>query len=99
MGIIAIKLEDTNYSYGDVVNLLHEAFQERLEQGLRYTCSYITEEQFRKKTEKGIVLVAIAEDSGALLGTMTLNLPDVKNEKYGYMEYVAVNNNVKAAGV
>lgn len=99
MGIEILKLEDTNYSYSDIVNLLHEAFQERLEQGLRYTCSFITEEQFRKKTEKGVVLVAKEMDSDALVGTMTLNFPDVVNEKYGYMEYVAVSNNVKTSGI
>ncbi len=99
MGIIVLRLEDTNYTYSDVVNLLHEAFQERLEQGLRYTCSFITEEQLKKKTEKGIILVAKEEDSGALVGTMTLNFPDMIHEKFGYMEYVAVSSSVKTSGI
>lgn len=99
MSIVVRKLEDTNYSYRDVVNLLHEAFQERLKQGLRYTCSFITEEQFQNKTKGGIVLVSIDKERCTLVGTMTLNFPDTEGEKYGYMEYVAVSNNMKASGI
>lgn len=99
MSIVIRPLEKSDYSYKDVVSLLHDSFQERLEQGLRYTCSSITEEQYREKTKKGIVLVASDEQSEELVGTMVLNFLDNKSERCGYTEYLAIRNDVKATGI
>ena len=93
------KLEETDISYKHIVDLLHESFQERLNQGLRYTCSFITEKQFREKTSKSIVYVAIDNELG-LCGTATLTVKtDCKNIKYGYNEYNGIRNDMKGKGI
>lgn len=99
MSVVIHKIEETNYTLKDVVNLLHEAFQERLNQGLHYSCSYITEEQFREKTANGIVCVAIDDELG-LCGTATITMKvDKRNVKYGYNEYNGIRSDMKRKGI
>ena len=99
MGIEIRKLQETNYSHKDVVELLHEAFQERLEQGLQYTCSTMTEEQFRDKTADGTVYVAVDDETG-LCGTATLTIrTDKYGVKYGYYEYNGIRSDMKGKGI
>ena len=99
MSIEVKRLEETSYTYKDVVDLLHEAFQERLEQGLKYTCSFITEEQFREKTSHGIVCVAVDDDLG-LCGTATLTIKtDNHGVEYGYNEYNGIRSDLKGKGI
>ena len=99
MSVVIKQIQDTNFSYKDVVDLLHEAFRERLEQGLNYTCSTMTEEQFRDKTANGIVYVAIDDETG-LCGTATLTIKtDRKGVKYGYNEYNGIRSDMKGKGI
>ncbi len=98
MSIEIKRLQDTKFSYKDVVDLLHEAFQERLGQGLRYTCSSITEDQFRNKTANGNVYVAF--DRTGLCGTATLTIKtDTSGIKYGYFEYNGIRSDMKWKGI
>ena len=99
MAIEIRRLKETNYSYKDLVDLLHEAFQERLKQGLKYTCSSMTEEQFCQKTIDGIVYVAVDDESG-LCGTATLTIrTDKKGGRYGYNEYNGIRSDMKGKGI
>ncbi len=97
--IIICTREEAGVSYQQIVNLMHESFQERLDQGLHYSCSFMTEDQFRQKTRNGIVFVAIDNITGTLVGTNTLNILNDDGKKYGYMEYVAVKSSYKHSGV
>ena len=99
MSIVIRRLQDTSYSYKEVVDLLHEAFQERLEQGLKYTCSTMTEDEFRKDTATGFVYVAIDDESG-LCGTATLTIrTDSEGVKYGLCEYNGIRSDMKGKGI
>lgn len=93
------KLEETEISYKHIVDLLHESFQERLYQGLQYTCSFISEKQFREKTTNSIVYVAI-DDKLGLCGTATFTIKtNHKNIKYGYNEYNGIRSDMKGKGL
>lgn len=99
MSISVYKIEETNYTYLDIVDLLHESFQERLDQGLCYTCSFITEKEYKKKTSNSIVCVAIDDEKG-LCGTAVLTvMVDHNNVKYGYYEYNGVRSDMKGKGI
>ena len=89
----------TNISYRQIVTLMHESFQERLDKGLHYSCSSMTEEQFIEKSKKGMVFVAIDKGSNSLVGTTTLNIYSKNKKKVGYMEFVAIDNNYKHKGI
>lgn len=93
-------LEESLYSYEDVIALMHSSFDERIQQGLYFTCSTLTAPQFREKTKDSIVLVAWDSDSKELLGTVTITMrKDRKGTVYGYHEYLAISPKAKRLGV
>lgn len=95
MKIKIYKLNETAITIEQIIALLHESFQERLNQGLKYSCSFMTKEQFIEKTKAGIVFVAIDIDSNLLVGTSTLNIHYKRNIIFGYMEFVAIKDGYK----
>lgn len=100
MEIIIRKLQQTTFSYDDVVSLLHESFVERQEQGLQFTCSTITVEYYQKKTCDGIIFVAYDADNNVLLGTAALSLrKDDEGVLYSYYHYIAVASIAKHQGI
>lgn len=100
MNLIITSIEDSPFSYSEVVDLIHSSFEERLNQGLHFTCSTITTDQFKQKTEKGIVLVAWDNETSSLLGTSTVSIrKDTRGNLYGYHEYLAISPKAKRLGV
>ena len=95
MNVIIKTREEAGFSYEKVVDLLHEAFQERLQQGLHYTCSSMTVERLKEKTKDGIIIVAYDEKSRELLGMAAVNLRESDSHKYTYNEYNAVSSKCK----
>ena len=91
--------EEACISYAQIVELMHESFQERLNQGLHYSCSTMNVEQYKEKTKNGIIFVAIDADTRNLAGTTTLNLVENLKGKHGYMEYVAISSKYKHCGI
>ena len=100
MAVVVKLLPETDISYRQLADLLHAAFEERLEQGLRFTCSTMTVEQFESKMKDGLVFVAVDEENDNLLGTVTIHLRREKRGRlYGYQEYLAVHPGAKHTGV
>lgn len=100
MKLIIKQLQDTPISYAQITDLMHESFEERLQQGLNFTCSTMTESEFTTTMSKGTVFVALDEDSGELLGTVTIKIKtDNKGRTYAYHEYLAVSPKAKHLGV
>lgn len=100
MSVIIKNINDTCYSYQDVVQLLHASFDERLKQGLHFTCSYMSSETFQNRVKDGTVLVAFDQCTGELLGTATVHIR--KNNRgniYGYNEYLAILPKAKRTGL
>ena len=98
--IIIRNLSESTFSRSDIVSLLHLSFQERLDAGLDFTCSYITEEYYKQKTENSIIKVAIDSDSNILVGTVSTTLfTDRNGASYGYMEYLAIHPDYKRKGI
>lgn len=100
MNIVIKRKEDTDVSYEQIVQLMHESFEERLQQGLKFTCSFMTVEEYKKNTSDGIVFVAIDTDSNTLMGTATVHLKkDEKGVIFGYNELNAINSRAKRCGI
>lgn len=98
--IIIKLLPETNVTWQQLANLLHESFNERLEQGLHFSCSGMTAEQFEEKMKDGFVFVAIDKESDCLVGTATIHINTDKNgQLFGYHEYLAILPTVKHLGV
>lgn len=100
MHVVVKKLQDTVVTYQQLAELLHDSFQERLDQGLHFTCSRMTAEQYEAKVKDGYVFVALDSCTGDLLGTATLHIKtDSHGVVYGYNEYLAVSPKAKHFGV
>ena len=101
MNPITIKLlNETQFTYEDVAELMHSAFRERLNQGLVYTSSRMTSDDYKRQGEKGIVLVAINQESNTLVGTAMVHIcQDEKGVTFGEMEHVGIALDFKRHGV
>lgn len=100
MEVVINLLSETNVSYQQLTDLLHAAFEERLEQGLNFTCSTMSAEQFEAKMKDGYVFVALNKETNELLGTVTIHVgTDKSGNVFGYHEYLAVSPKVKHLGV
>jgi ribosomal protein S18 acetylase RimI-like enzyme len=98
-----IEIEEINKKkvpYEDVLDLIHSSYEERMRQGLYFTCSSMSVDEFKSRTKKSIVLVAVDKDNSRLLGTGSISfLTDKKGILYGYIEYAAVAPEFKRCGV
>ena len=100
MNIIIKRREETGITYEQIVSLMHESFEERLLQGLKFTCSFMTVEQYKKKTSDGIIFVAIDEDTHELMGTAVVHIrKDSVGVIYGYNELAAISPKAKRCGI
>lgn len=100
MNILIDNIKNTSFSYGDVVSLIRQSFEERLRQGLVFTCSSMSVDDFMNRTRESTVLVAIDKDSNRLLGTGTISLlKDNRGVLYGYIEYAAIAPDLKRCGI
>lgn len=100
MNVVVKRLDETNITYDQIVNLMHESFEERLQQGLNFTCSFMTVEQYKEKNTDGIIFVAVDDQNNNLLGTAVVHVKqDEDNVLYGYKEDVAVSPLAKRCGI
>lgn len=84
------------FSWEEIANLLHDAFQERLKQGLQFTCSFLTAKELEQKSNNCIVLIAKNKISNQLLGTVFY---ERKSSQRAYHSNLAVNPTSKHLGI
>ena len=100
MNIIIKKREEANISYEQIVDLMHASFEERLQQGLNFTCSFMTVDQYKEKNSDAIIFVAIDEENGNLMGAAVVHIKrDEKKVLHGYNEYMSVSPKAKRCGI
>ena len=100
MECVIKRIEDTSFTYEDIIALLHLAFQERLDQGLEFTTSRMSVDEIRRRSTSGILLVAYSQETKELLGTGMIHL--IKDENgflYANEEYKGVHPSVKRLGI
>lgn len=99
-GVIIKNRKDTDFSYADVVALLHLAFEERWRQGLHFSCAKMTAEEFEADTKVCELFVAVDRESGRLIGHSAIRIyrkPD--KPVYGLFEYLAVHPDAARQGI
>ena len=96
---IEIHPKDESTSWQDLVTLFHEAFQERLEQGLEFTCSFYTPQELERRSANNVVLLATDKDNGALAGTAFIEVANDKNGPWAYLSNMAISPNYKRCGI
>lgn len=96
---IEIRQKDDSISWEELTNLFHEAFQERLDQGLHFTCSYFTPEDLERRSANNTVLVAIDNDVGKLVGTVSIEIINDDNGIWAHHLNLAVKPEYKGQGI
>lgn len=102
MDIEIKQLQETDYTYEQIVDLMHDSFKERMEQGLMFTSCTMDVETFKRKYSDGVIIVGYNKENGELLAFYTFHLCQEKrgkNRKYGYLEQLAVSPKAKRTGI
>ena len=93
-------------SFDEIAELLHEAYRENVEKGMRYSAAFQNGEEIRRRLHgKGKFFVALNEEK-KLIGVSAIEIKDYtaswygKNQQYGYisMEGVLPDYQGKALG-
>lgn len=98
MNIKIIEKDDT-VSYDSLLSVIHKSFEERLKQGLYYTCSSYTKEDLINRTKDGKLLIAIDEETNNILGVSGYTIKRKRKIKYGYFAFIGIDENAKKTGV
>lgn len=100
MKVVVKKLSETSFTYEDILRLIHKSFEERLVQGLKFTCSYLTMDEYENKTKGGEVFVAYDTDTGLLVGTVVATqCTDTDGIIFAYYQYLAIAPEYKHRGI
>lgn len=96
---IEIRQKGEETTWEELVNLFHESFQERLDQGLHFSCSYFTPEDLERRSANNVVLVATDKDTGALVGTASVEIVNDEKGTWGYFSNMAISPKFKRCGI
>lgn len=96
---ITICCKGDDISWDDLADLLHESFQERLQQGLHFSCSYLTANDLETQSNGDVVLVAVDTDDNILAGTVSFEINSKKQDKRAYHYNLAVRPQYKHYGI
>lgn len=100
MNIKYSKLDNTNFTIEEVLELIHEVFSERVDEGMNFFAARMTLDQFKKKLKNTQIFVAYDEETNTLLGTGCLQIcRQPRGVKYGYLFNLAVRSKAKRQGV
>ncbi|MBQ3750942.1 MAG: GNAT family N-acetyltransferase [Bacteroidales bacterium] len=100
MDIIIKRLEETPVTYEEIVDLMHDSFKERLEQGLHFTSCTMSVDDFKRKYSDGVIIVGFDKATGEMMAFYTFHLRrDKKNISFGYLEQLAVSPKAKRSGI
>lgn len=95
--VIDIINKDDTVSWEEIARLLHDSFQERLVQGMNFTCSFFTAEELERSSRGCSVLVALDRVANDYLaGTVTFEL---QSESRAYHSNLAVAPDYKNKGI
>lgn len=96
--LIISRIEDSPFSYDDLMALIRASVQERVEQRIEFNVTRMTVEEFKSKTKNSIVLIAYTDHD--LCGTACITiLKDKKNNSFAYHEHIFVSPECKRKGI
>ena len=96
---VVVSPKGNDISWEELADLLHEAFEERLHQGLKFSCSYLTADELKRRSCGSIVLVAKDTDNGLLIGTVTIQINRERSHSWAYHSNLAIKPEKKHSGI
>lgn len=101
--MVTIKeLNETKYTLQDVFSLIKEVYGQRAEEGIHFQALSKTAEEMEQRIRQnsGIVLVAIDDQTGELIGTGTVLLhTDKQGQRFAGLVLAAVRPNAQGRGI
>ena len=94
---IKMFFNDPNMPDESMLELLHSAFRERIDQGINFGCATYSMEEYRKETRNAYLFVAYDEERP--VGSITLKIQNKLGFIYGSQKYVATVNHNKRSGI
>ena len=92
-----IETPHNDFPDKEMLNLLHDAYKERVDQNIKFGCSSYTLEEYQDHTKNGIFFVAY--DNGKPVASLTLINKNIGCYKFGHVCNVAVSSKIKRSGV
>ena len=83
--------------YEEILNLIHMAFKERVENNIQFTVASFSLDDLKEHTQNGCFITMW--DGHLLVGSVTLNRKKKKNLKYGSQDHLAVHPDYKRKGI
>lgn len=97
---IEIRKKGEETSWEELAQLYHEAFQERLDQGMNFICSSFTPEYLEQHFNDAIILVALDKDQNdALAGVAVLRIIHNDRGTWGYFTDMGIKPSYKRCGI
>lgn len=97
---IEIRKKGEETSWEELAQLYHEAFQERLDQGMNFICSSFTPEYLEQRSADSIILVAIDKDNDdALAGAAFVKIIHDDNGTWSNFTNMGIRPNYKRCGI
>jgi GNAT superfamily N-acetyltransferase len=97
---IEIRQKGNETSWEELTKLYHEAFQERLDQGMNFICSSFTPEYLEQLSAGSIILVALDKDNNdALAGAAIIEIKHDKKGTWGYLTDMGISPDYKRCGI
>ena len=97
MALFIRSLNDSPFSYSQVISLIKTAFKQWEETGLNSSLLKMTEEDLEKMALARIIVVAYDSQSLDLIGTMTYSIS--KNNSSCYVSHLAVDPRSSGRGI
>lgn len=95
--IYKIYHNDESTPYEKILDLIHIAFKERLDENIRFVCATYSIEDLKESTKNGTIITLWENE--VIVGCVTLNLKQKKGVKYGSQDYLAVHPSYKRKGI
>lgn len=99
MNIVVDRLENTQFTYNDVAELLHESFKERLDSGLNMMGSFVDENMLEEMNSRGAIFVAYIEKEQRLVGCNVLTVNEWSDGIFGNHQFVGISSDFKRCGI
>ncbi len=100
MEIVVDNLDNTDFSLDQVAELMHDAFRERVEQGLNLGGATIEVEELKQCQEKGAIFVAYGAEDKQMLGAVVIYLKrNLFGKEFWLHDFVGVSSSAKRLGI
>jgi len=96
------KLEETCFSFKEYYDFILNVFAERVEQGIHFACTTMSEQELKNDFNKNgaqIYIGCLDEFPNEIAASISVAYRQDKEGKYAWFHLVSVNNKIKGKGI